>query len=420
MRSRAARQRRDRSALRVGFFGHLGARNIGNDASLEAVLSYLRNAHPAARYDAMCPGPERVAQQYGIDAVPLYWQQRFDQRLSGAASIAAKTIGKGIDAFRTAAWVRRHDVVIVPGAGVLEASLPLWPWGMPLALCLLSASGRLFGAKVAFVGVGAGEIKKRPTRALSNTAARLAYYRSYRDGGARDALALRGVDVSGDHVYTDLAFALPEPETRNADGATADTVGVGVMAYFGSNDERANAAAIHAAYVAEMKAFVLWLADTGRKVRLFVGDTNGSDQVVVEQILADVRRKLPDLDPGFVAAEQAHTFTDVMRAMQGVSSVVAIRYHNIVCSLKLSRPTISISYSPKHDALMAETGLADFCQPVSELTAAKLIDQFQELQKRTPELGQTMRARNAERAELIRMQFAELSDRLFANEDAHE
>ena len=67
---------------------------------------------------------------------------------------------------RTASWVRRHDVVIVPGAGVLEASLPLWPWGMPYAMFLLSASGRLFGTKVALVSVGAGIINQRATRWL--------------------------------------------------------------------------------------------------------------------------------------------------------------------------------------------------------------------------------------------------------------
>ena len=44
----------------VGLFGHLGACNIGNDASMEAVLRYLRTNYPDAIIDAMCPGPERV------------------------------------------------------------------------------------------------------------------------------------------------------------------------------------------------------------------------------------------------------------------------------------------------------------------------------------------------------------------------
>ena len=41
---------------RVGLFGLLGSGNVGNDASLEAVLAYLRADHPDAVIDAMCMG----------------------------------------------------------------------------------------------------------------------------------------------------------------------------------------------------------------------------------------------------------------------------------------------------------------------------------------------------------------------------
>ena len=41
-------------ASRVGLFGHLGACNIGNDASMEAVLRFLRTNYPSAIIDAMC------------------------------------------------------------------------------------------------------------------------------------------------------------------------------------------------------------------------------------------------------------------------------------------------------------------------------------------------------------------------------
>ena len=92
-----------------------------------------------------------------------------------------KLLGKGIDTIRTMSWVRRHDAVIVPGAGALETTLPQRAWGFPYSLFLLSVSGKLFGTKVALVSVGADHINKRVTRWLSNSTARLAFYRSYRD-----------------------------------------------------------------------------------------------------------------------------------------------------------------------------------------------------------------------------------------------
>ena len=352
----------------------------------------------------------------------MLWYAKHEWRVSGWAAVGLKALGRGIDAARTASWVRRHDVVIVPGAGVLEASLPLWPWGMPYAMFLLSASGRIFGTKVALVGVGAGAIHKRATRLLSNSAARLAYYRSYRDAGACEALRRRDINTARDHVYVDLAFALPAPQDEPGDPGL---VGVGVMEYRGSNDERDRADEISSAYVTAMKQFVRWLVDNGRRVRLFVGDTNGSDDSVVQEILADLRESRPGLDPSWVAAAATVSFADVIAQMSSCGSVIAIRYHNLVAALRLSKPTISVSYSPKHDVLMADFGLAGFSQPVNALDVDRLTEQFTELGARSEQLRQAMKERNAANEQLLDAQFAELSEVLFPewqaqSQDAHQ
>ena len=155
---------------------------------MEAVLSHVRSEHPLAVIDAMCSGPETVARRYGIDTVPMFWFDRHKDRLSGPAASGLKLLSRLFDVLRVMTWVRRHESVIVPGAGVLEASLPLRPWDSPYAFLLLSASGRLFGTRIAFVSVGAGRIQRRATRWFSNWAARLAYYCSYRDAGSREAM----------------------------------------------------------------------------------------------------------------------------------------------------------------------------------------------------------------------------------------
>jgi len=275
---------------------------------------------------------------------------------------------------------------------------------------LLCASGRLFGTKVALVSVGAGVVNKRLTRWLTTSAARLAAYRSYRDTGSREAMRQRGLDITRDHVYPDVAFALPAPPPDPGD---AGIVGVGVMAFYGSNDDRKRADEIYSSYVTEMKRFVRWLVDNGRRVRLFIGDTNGSDDSVVQEILAHLRESRPDLDPSFVTAEPVSTFADIMQAMLPVDSVVAIRFHNLVSALKLCKPTISISYSAKHNALLADMGLADFCRPVDTLELDLLVDQFRELESRSAQLRQILMERNKAIAQLLDKQFDELSAALF-------
>jgi polysaccharide pyruvyl transferase WcaK-like protein len=397
---------------RVGIFGKVGAGNIGNDASMEAVLGYLRSDHPDAIVDAMCSGPDTVKTRYGIEAVPLFWHHKFPDHASGPVGTVLKVLGKGIDVVRIASWVRRHDVVIVPGAGVLEASLPMIPRGFPYALYLLSASGKLFGTKVAMVSVGAGAINQRTTRWLFNSAARLAAYRSYRDPGAREAMRNRGIDVSHDNVYPDLAFSLPPP---SADAVDEQLVAVGVMAYSGTNDDRKQADEIYTEYVAAMKRLVRWLVDSGRRVLLIVGDTNGSDDAVVQEILSDIKASRPGVDPIAVAPASVSSYADVMKVLAPVSSVIAIRYHNILCALKLGKPTISIGYSPKHDVLMEEMGLPEFGLAVSVLDFDQLTSRFTDLERRAPELRQKLAERNAIKARLVEDLFAELSASLFSS-----
>lgn len=138
--------------------------------------------------------------QYGIAATPRQWCTEHVGRRSGVTAIVLKGLGKGIDAFRTASWVRRHDVVIVPGTGILETTLPIRPWGTPYGLLLVCASGRLFGTKVALVSVGASAARQRLTRWEFMLAARLAFYRSYRDVASREVMRGGILDTTRDPV----------------------------------------------------------------------------------------------------------------------------------------------------------------------------------------------------------------------------
>jgi polysaccharide pyruvyl transferase WcaK-like protein len=405
-----ARRREQSAALpRVGLFGLLGSGNIGNDGMLEAMLRYLRSTQPDAVLDFMCTGPERISSRYGVDAIPLLWCQKYEQETTGVTASALKMVGKAVDAVRIASWVRRHDVVIVPGAGVLEAALPLRPWGVPYAMFLLCASGRLFGTKVALVSVGASATSKRATRLLFNWAARLAFFLSYRDDQSREAMRRRGLDVSRTPVYPDLAFALPVPPPDPGD---PQLVGVGVMAYYGGNEDRRHADQINAAYVKNMKRFSRWLVDNGYRVRLFGGD-NKFDDSVAEEILADVRAHQPGLDSAQIVTRPITSLAELMEEMAPVGTVVATRYHNVLCALKLCKPTISLGYSQKNNVLMADMGIGDFCQFAHSLDLDLLIKQFTEVGSQAEKLRQGMAKRNAEKARSLDDQFSALSGLLF-------
>jgi len=393
---------------RIGLFGQLGSGNSGNDASMSTVLAYLHQAHPDALVDALCGGPEVVRGSYGIDAVPLSWYKKFEKREVGIRALILKVLGKFIDTIRIVSWARRHDAVIVPGAGVLETTLPLRASGFPYALFLLVLSGRLFGTKVALVSVGADLINKRAVRWLSNASARLAAYRSYRDEYSRDAMRRRGIETSADRVYPDLVFGIPTPPYRSGD---PHVVGVGVMAYYGGNDDRKQAAQIHAAYISVLTRFVHWLIDNGYHVRLFGGDRK-FDHKIAAELQDEIRRCRPGLELAQLTIADASTYPELIEEMADVRLVVATRYHNVMCALKLCRPTISLGYSRKFVALMADMGLAEFHQFAGSADVEKLIAQFKELESREAELRQRMAERNAAHKRSLAEQFAVLSELL--------
>ncbi|MFB7927582.1 polysaccharide pyruvyl transferase family protein [Streptomyces sp. NPDC056039] len=392
-----------RTPVRVGVFGLLGSGNLGNDGSLEAVLGYLRAEHPDAVVDALCGGPEVVTARYGIPATRLHWYRGEYRTASRAGAIAGKGLGKLVDVVRTAAWVRRHDVVIVPGMGVLEATLPLRPWGFPYSLFLLCASGRLVGTEVALVGVGAAPIGNRPTRALVRWSARLAAYRSYRDAPSRDAMREMGVDTARDEVCPDLAFALPAPEAGAPSGPPG-LVCVGVMDFHGGDDDRARAEEIHRRYLDGTTRFVRALVEDGRPVRLLTGDA--CDAPVVSAILDAV-------DSPLVTAAEAVSLADLMKETAAADTVVATRYHNLICALKAGTPTLALSYAAKSDALMDRMGLAAYCHPAREVDADRLLEQFRELEKRSAELRQTLAERNRVAGRQLADHFSALTAALF-------
>jgi polysaccharide pyruvyl transferase WcaK-like protein len=47
--------------------------------------------------------------------------------------------------------------------------------------------------------------------------------------------------------------------------------------------------------------------------------------------------------------------------------------------LRIGKPTISIGYSEKNDALLAEMGLAEYCQSIEQLDVARLEEQTLQL-----------------------------------------
>jgi polysaccharide pyruvyl transferase WcaK-like protein len=393
----------------VGLFGLMGQGNLGNDASMEALLTYLRKCHSEVDIDVVCTGPELIREQYNVPTADLHWRRAECRNHSGTRALMRKAadtaFGMVVDSVQLAAWVRRHDAVIVPGMGVLETTVPMRAWKTPYLMFLLSASGRLFGTKVALVGTGANFVDERLMRKLITWAARLASYRSFRDKLSRDALEQMGLDISGDAVYPDVVFSLSTPKEATP---VPGSVGVGVMDYCGRNVDRGQANEIRSDYIEKITSFALWLVDQGRPIRLITSDPV-ADAKIISAVVASLQERRPRLEASLVTAEPITCIGDLLDQTALVETVVATRYHNIVCALKLAKPTVSIGYATKCDVLMEDMGLAEFCQPVKSFDVARLIEHFEEADSRSAELQAVLKERSVARCARVDSQFAEMS-----------
>ena len=219
-------------------------------------------------------------------------------------------------------------------------------------------------------------------------ALRQATYRSYRDVVSLEYLRSVGFNAAGDGVYPDLVFSLPE-KGWNAPATVTEKpqmIGLGVMGYYGWRNRPGYGETIYQGYLTKMKSFLAWLLDRGFAVRLLTGEIP-TDQRPVEDLLAFVEAEGRAGWRDRVLAEPITDVHDLLQQIATTDLVVATRFHNILCALMAGRPVVSIGYSKKNDALMAEMGLQAYCQHVEHFTAHELIQQFQSL---TSEIGQAV------------------------------
>jgi polysaccharide pyruvyl transferase WcaK-like protein len=306
----------------------------------------------------------------------------------------------------------RVDLLIVPGTGILD-DFQDDPLGIPLALFGWCLAARLRGVKLAFVSIGAGPIQHPTSRWLMRSAVALAHYRSYRDMISRTFMESIGFDTGKDAVYPDLAFKLPTPSSRHRTG-TDDrplTVGVGVMAYYGWRSRDARGLAIYTDYAEKITEFILWLLERGHFVRILTGQV--VDQRAVDDLAARVMAAKPALAPKLVR-EPSSSLHDLMCQIVQTDVVVATRFHNVVCALKLGKPTVSIGYAEKNDVLMAEMGLDRFCQHIERLEVGLLIKQFTQLLAGRAHYAASIRKTNAMYQQRLRHQDALLASHLLS------
>lgn len=377
---------------RIGLFGNFGIGSFGNDASLEAMILFLRQARPDAEIVCICPKPAAVREAFKVATLPVSAEGPLLWRKTAVWIYALKTL-------------RAFDVLIIPGTGILT-DFAIGASGMPFDLFVWCLAAKIWRVPVLFVNIGAGPIQNPLSRWLLKSAATRARYRSYRDAVSRDFMIHLGVAAENDAIFPDNAFSLLSPSCESGSSAAGDiTVGVGVMAYCGWTNAVPE---IYREYFGKITKFVHWLLDQNFRVRILMGDA--VDRQPLDDIKKLILSKRLDLKEKQFVAEPARSAEDVLAQMAETNLVVASRFHHLVFALKLAKPCISLGYDRKHDELMISFGMGEFCQHAETFSNALLIEHIQKLAVRRSDYAASIAAEvESKRKELSQQRSALLT-----------
>lgn len=371
------------SSKRVALFGQFGGGNLGNEATLVATVLALRRRHPQARVVLISAEPSPVLSIGPYDCVPhdpaklpsklvglIPWRVRTPVEI--AAQLLTEPYRRGVARSR----LGNVDLLLVPGTGIaddfyqrsLDAPLHLLRW------CKVARATR---TPVCFASIGAGPVEDRVSVRWLRRALALADARTYRDAASRSFAERIGVDVARDSVLPDLVFSLPV-DRDGIDSAPwpPRTIAVGVMSYTGWNVSEPEGEQIYRTYIAKMATLVRALLDAAYDVRLIVGHRR-DDKRAVDDVARAVRAA--GSSRGVLWAEEIRTHDDVLQQVAKSELVVATRFHNVVLSVFLERPVISIGYAQKNIDLMTEMGFQEYCHVADSFDPARVLAQIRSI-----------------------------------------
>jgi polysaccharide pyruvyl transferase WcaK-like protein len=373
-----------RKRKKIAFYGHFDSTNFGNESTLEAILYHLRCFQPDVEVTCISTGPEATAATHHIKAIPLSkaFVESWVPRNPLTRLLRRVCIGLPSELCR---WVegfiklRRTDMLIIPGTGLLTDAYGLLGWG-PYNLLKWSLIAKILRCKLLFVSIGAGPVYGRLGRCFVKSILSLADFRSYRDRSTMQYLKRIGFRTDNDRVYPDLAFSLPEAEIPGEASTKRcrTVVGLGVMEYAGKYSVAQPNDIIYSAYLENLVMVARWLLTREYDVRLLSGDLG--DVHSRQEFRELLSERSVECDKGRIIDEPISSVKDLLSQIAATDVVVATRFHNVVLSLLCNKPVISISFHHKCESLMSEMGLPEYCLDINDFNADRLIQTFCDLE----------------------------------------
>lgn len=404
----APRTKSARPPVRIAILGLFGSPNHGNEATLAAFVQNVSRRVPGVEFVGIAPRQSNIADSMGyrhllLDPLPVaqYFWRLEPTGLRDACIRMALRATEGRRRRVASALLEGISALVMPGTGLID-DFGQRPLDLPTHIDRWTRAAALRGIPSSFLSVGASTVRSKTSRALFRLALARAEYCSFRDDVSVDNARALGHGGEAPMV-PDLAFSLP-PEwlVLPARRSPRRVVGIGVMGYVGWNRSAAEGERIYRRYLDKVCTLVDCVLADGHEVRLLTGDARADDDTV--------RDVLGRCTPGAAASGRLHadpivTFRDVLTQLGACDVVAATRFHNVLLSLLLERPTISIGYGDKNDAVMAYFDLQRFGHDIETFDVAVVRQQIRDLERRPQDALAVVPQRLADARARLDLQF---------------
>jgi polysaccharide pyruvyl transferase WcaK-like protein len=283
-------------------------------------------------------------------------------------------------------------MLIMTGTGMLTDIME-GPFGLPYEIFKWTLVAKFCRVKVLFVSVGVGPLQFRLGRWFVKLSLYAADYVGFRDLQCRRYMTNLGFHKKS-LIFPDLAFSLPQALSPipPAPAAAKSVIGVGLYDYRGRGMNSESDRRAYQDYLEKIGDFIKWLIGRDYAVRVLIGDI-AYDSGVRDDLQQSLRERGIGGAGHQIIDEPISSISDLFGQIDSTDIIVASRFHNIIISLILGKPVIGISYHNKIDALMADTGLSDYCVAIEDFGVAGLIEKIGVIQEQKQNLPCHIRER---------------------------
>ena len=406
----------------IGVFGHVGNRNLGDEAIISVVLQNIKRRYPTAQIRGYTLKPQDTAERHKIDAFPI---RRLDEvtsnTVSGAADLnvsqtvaapsglytqAKATLKKfpllfnSLKRIQTLILVllsalkeprfllqsyrnlKGLDLLIIAGSSQLIDYVAGGPWGHPYTVFKWVVLAKARKSKVAFMSCGMGPVESMLGKFFIRTSLSIADYRSFRDDVSLQCAEQIGVTVPCS-ICPDLVYGL-RIEEKNSIDVTSNSrpiVGINPIPFSDSKAWVGSGAEAYAVYIAMLAEFARWLVQRGYNVMLFPTQLNLDPPVIRDVVDLLKKGSNVDLERNIIDTP-VNTFDELMSSMSKAYIIIATRYHGVVFSHLLNKPVIGIAYASKTADLMRMMGQSDYTVDILHMNLQVLQERFIAIESR--------------------------------------